>query len=115
MAEQGFLPKVISSDNGLAATRRAYEMLLEGADTLDVCVAGATLVEDDPGDYTVGFGGLPNEEGVVELDAAVMHGPSHLAGGVAALRNIRNPSQVARLVMQQTDHVLLAGEGALRF
>lgn len=108
-------PKVISSDNGLEATRRAYELLLQGADTLDACVAGATLVEDDTQDYTVGYGGLPNEDGVVELDAAVMHGPTHQAGGVAALRNVRHPTQVARLVMQQTDHVLLAGDGALRF
>lgn len=107
--------KVIASENGLEATRAAYKLLLEGADTLDAAVAGVTLVEDDPNDTSVGYGGLPNEDGVVELDAAVMHGPTHRAGAVAALRNIRHAAQVARLVMEQTDHQLLVGEGALRF
>jgi N4-(beta-N-acetylglucosaminyl)-L-asparaginase len=64
---------------------------------------------------SVGYGGLPNEDGVVELDASVMHGPTGRGGAVASLRNIRNPSRVARLVMERTDHVLLVGEGALRF
>jgi N4-(beta-N-acetylglucosaminyl)-L-asparaginase len=110
-----FPVKVISSDNGLEATRLAYEQIVQGVDALAACVAGVTLVENDPNDNTVGYGGLPNEEGVVELDAAVMHGPTHRAGSVAALRNVKNPAQVARLVMEQTDHVLLVGEGALRF
>ncbi len=90
-------------------------MIREGADALDAVIAGVNIVEDDPNDTSVGYGGLPNEEGVVELDAAVMHGPTHRAGAVAALRNIKNPSRVARLVMERTDHVLLVGEGALRF
>jgi N4-(beta-N-acetylglucosaminyl)-L-asparaginase len=107
--------KVIASENGLEATRVAYKLLLEGADTLDAAIAGVTLVEDDPNDTSVGYGGLPNEDGVVELDAAVMHGPTHRAGAVAALRNIRHAAQVARLVMEQTDHQLLVGDGALRF
>jgi len=107
--------KVISSDNGLEAVTRAYERIAAGADTLEGVIAGVNLVEDDPNDQTVGLGGLPNEDGIVELDAAVMHGPTHRAGGVASLRGIRNPSQVAKLVMEQTDHVLLVGEGALRF
>jgi N4-(beta-N-acetylglucosaminyl)-L-asparaginase len=107
--------KVISSANGLEATRLAYQRILAGADPLDAVIAGVNLVEDDPDDMTVGYGGLPNEEGVVELDAAVMHGPTHRAGAVAALQNIKNPSKVARLVMDQTDHVLLVGEGALKF
>jgi N4-(beta-N-acetylglucosaminyl)-L-asparaginase len=107
--------KVIASENGLDATRHAYKLLLQGADTLDAAVAAVTLVEDDPNDTSVGYGGLPNEDGVVELDAAVMHGPTHRAGAVAALRNIRHAAQVARLVMEQTDHQLLVGEGALRF
>lgn len=107
--------KVISSSNGLEATRRAYELLLQGADTLDAVVAGVTLVEDDPEDTSVGFGGLPNENGVVELDAAVMHGPTHRAGGVAAMQKIRHAARVAQLVMQRTDHHLLVGDGALAF
>ncbi len=110
-----FPVKAISSANGLRATQRAYELLTQGADTLDAAIAGVALIEDDPNDVTVGYGGLPNEEGVVELDAAVMHGPTHRAGAVAALRNIRHPAQVAKYVLEQTDHVLLVGEGALRF
>jgi N4-(beta-N-acetylglucosaminyl)-L-asparaginase len=107
--------KSIASHNGLEATRRAYELLGQGADTLDAVVAGVTLVEDDPTETTVGYGGLPNEAGVVELDAAVMHGPTHRAGAVAALQKIRHPARVAQLVMQQTRRVLLVGEGALAF
>jgi N4-(beta-N-acetylglucosaminyl)-L-asparaginase len=107
--------KVISSSNGLEATRRAYELLSKGADTLDAVVAGVTLVEDDPQDTSVGYGGLPNENGVVELDAAVMHGPTHRAGGVAAMEKIRHAARVAQLVMERTDHHLLVGEGALAF
>lgn len=114
-AKGSFPLKVISSANGLEATRKAFELLKQGADPLDAAIAGVNLVEDDPEDTSVGYGGLPNEEGVVELDAAVMHGPTHQAGAVAALRNVRYPSKVARLVMDQTDHVLLVGEGALRF
>jgi N4-(beta-N-acetylglucosaminyl)-L-asparaginase len=106
---------VISSDNGLSATRRAYDLIVAGADPLDATIAGVNLVEDDPEDNTVGLGGLPNEDGVVELDSAVMHGPTHKAGAVAALRGIRNPSKVARLVLRETDHVLLVGDGALEF
>jgi N4-(beta-N-acetylglucosaminyl)-L-asparaginase len=106
---------VISSDNGLEATKRAYERIVAGADTLDAAIEGVGIVEDDPEDTSVGYGGLPNEDGIVELDASVMHGPTHQAGAVAALRNVRHPAQVAKLVMQQTDHVLLVGEGALRF
>ncbi|HUN82670.1 MAG TPA: N(4)-(beta-N-acetylglucosaminyl)-L-asparaginase, partial [Phycisphaerae bacterium] len=82
---------------------------------LDAVIASVNVVEDDPNDHSVGLGGLPNEDGVVELDSSVMHGPSHKAGAVAALHNIKNPSCVAKLVMQRTDHVLLVGEGALRF
>jgi N4-(beta-N-acetylglucosaminyl)-L-asparaginase len=110
-----FPVRVISSANGLRSTRRAYQMILDGEDTLKACVAGVNIVEDDPLDTSVGYGGLPNEVGVVQLDSAVMHGPTHLAGGVACLENIRHPSRVAYLVMQQTDHVLLVGEGALQF
>jgi len=105
----------ISSGNGPRATARAYEMLIGGADPLDAIVAGVKIVEDDPNDMTVGYGGLPNEEGIVELDASVMHGPTHRAGAVASLRNIKNPAAVAREVARRTDHCLIVGEGALKF
>lgn len=106
---------VISSANGLACCARAMSLVKAGKDTLEAVIAGVNLNEDDPKDTSVGYGGLPNEEGIVELDASVMHGPTRRCGSVAALRNIRNPSKVARLVMEQTDHIMLVGEGALRF
>jgi N4-(beta-N-acetylglucosaminyl)-L-asparaginase len=106
---------VVSSGNGLRACTRAMELLHKGADTLDAVIAGVNIVEEDPEDNTVGYGGLPNEDGVVELDASVMHGPTRRAGSVASIRNIKTPSKVARLVMEQTDHIMLVGEGALRF
>jgi N4-(beta-N-acetylglucosaminyl)-L-asparaginase len=105
----------VSSANGLRALETVMGVLRTGADALDAVIAGVNIVENDPEDTSVGYGGLPNEEGVVELDAAVMHGPTHRAGAVAALRNIKTPSKVARLVMERTDHVLLVAEGALRF
>ncbi len=107
--------KVISSENGQSATRKAWDLINAGSDPLDAVVAGVALVEADPDDTSVGFGGLPNERGVVELDAAVMHGPSHKAGAVASLQNIRHPAQVALQVLRRTDHVLLVGSGALDF
>ena len=91
------------------------ELIKAGADPLDAAIAGVAIVEADPTDRTVGLGGIPNEEGVVELDAAVMHGPTHGGGAVASLRNIVHPAAVARLVMKRTDHCLLVGEGALKF
>ena len=108
-------PIVISSANGRRAVDRAMEMMRQGEDTLDAVIAGVNIVEDDPNDRRVGYGGAPNEDGVVELDSCVMHGPSNGAGAVASLRNIKNPSRVAKMVMERTDHVLLVGEGALRF
>ena len=108
-------PIAISSANGTRAIDRAMEMMRQGEDTLDAVVAGVNIVEDDPNDRSVGYGGLPNEDGVVELDSCVMHGPSNGAGAVASIRNIKNPSSVAKVVMERTDHVLLVGEGALRF
>ena len=108
-------PVAISSGNGMPAVTRAVEMMGRGTDPLEAVVAGVTLVEDDPDDMSVGYGGLPNEQGVVELDASVMHGPTHKAGAVAALQDIRNPAQVALRVLQRTDHVMLVGEGALAF
>ena len=108
-------PVVISSTNGTSAVTEAMKRMRAGADATVAVVEGVTLVEDDPDDMSVGYGGLPNEDGVVELDSCCMHGPSHKAGAVAALRNIKTPSQVARLVMERTDHVMLVGDGALRF
>ena len=116
LPEPGNYPvKAVSSANGLEATKKAYELILQGKDPLEAVVAGVAIVEADPQDTSVGYGGLPNEEGIVELDAAVMHGPTHRAGSVAALRNIKHPAQVALKVMQLTDHELLVGEGALQF
>src|SRR3989440_3495037 len=106
---------VVSSGNGARACARAMELLKAGADTLDAVIAGVNINEEDPEDTSVGYGGLPNEEGVVELDASVMHGPTRRAGSVASIRGIKTPSKIARLVMTESDHVMLAGEGALRF
>lgn len=106
---------VVSSGNGLRACKRAMDTLRQGRDTLDAVIAGVNINEEDPEDSSVGYGGLPNEEGVVELDASVMHGPTRRAGSVAAIRNIKTPSKVAKLVMERSDHVMLVGEGALRF
>lgn len=119
----GSRPVVIASMNGhnrpkgrpASCIEEAMAMLKAGDDPLDAVIAGVNIVEDDPDDDSVGLGGLLNEDGVVELDASVMHGPTHKAGAVASLRNIRNPSKVAKLVMTRTDHVLIVGEGALRF
>jgi N4-(beta-N-acetylglucosaminyl)-L-asparaginase len=107
--------KVIASHNGLAAAARARELLLAGARPLDACVEGVTLVEDDPHEHSVGYGGIPNEDGIVELDAGVMDGKTHRGAGVAGLRNVRHPSRVARLLLEQTHRVLLVGDGALQF
>jgi N4-(beta-N-acetylglucosaminyl)-L-asparaginase len=104
---------VISSANGLQACAKAMEIIQGGGDTLDAVVAGVNIVEEDPNDTSVGYGGLPNELGVVELDASVMHGPTNRAGAVSSIRNIKCPSKVAKLVLEQTDHVMLTGQGAL--
>lgn len=108
-------PVAISSANGLGAVAEAMRLIQNGADALDAVVGGVNLVEEDPADLTVGYGGLPNAEGVVQLDSAVMHGPTGRAGSVAAIEGIKYPSKVARLVLQRTDHVLLVAEGAQRF
>ncbi len=107
--------KIIASHNGLAAAARARELLLAGASPLEACVEGVTLVEDDPREHSVGYGGIPNEDGVVELDAGVMDGKTRRGAGVAALQSVRHPSRVARLLLEQTHRVLLVGEGALQF
>jgi len=109
------MPKVIASHNGTAATELAYRRIVAGVDVVEACVDGVGLVEADPEDLTVGYGGLPNADGVVQLDAAVMHGPTHRVGAVAALERVRHASRVALYVMQRTDRVQLAGAGALQF
>jgi N4-(beta-N-acetylglucosaminyl)-L-asparaginase len=108
-------PVIISSANGLKTCEKAFELIGQGAHALDAVVAGINIVEDDPKDQSVGYGGLPNEDGVVQLDACVMDGPLHRTGAVACLEKIKNPSSVALLVARRTDHCLLVGEGALRF
>ena len=108
-------PAAISSSNGLGAVARAMEAIVAGEDTLDAAVEGVKIQELDPTDMSVGYGGLPNEEGVVQLDASCMHGPSKRAGAVAALEGIKTPSEIARLVLKYTDHIMLVGEGAKRF
>lgn len=107
--------KVIASDNGLESVRLAHRLIAEGADTLEAVVSGVTLVEEDPEELTVGYGGLPNEAGEVEIDAAAMHGPTHRAGAVAAVKNVKQAARLALKVMESTDHILLAGEGAESF
>jgi len=108
-------PLVISSLNGLTACSIARDWIRSGKDTLDAVIAGVNTVELDPNDHSVGYGGLPNEDGVVELDASCMHGPSRRGGAVGAIRGIKTPSKIAQLVLEQTDHMFLVGEGALRF
>jgi N4-(beta-N-acetylglucosaminyl)-L-asparaginase len=108
-------PVAISSRNGLAAVQRAGQLVASGTDTLDAAVEGVKIVELDPNDASVGYGGLPNADGVVQLDASCMHGPTRRAGAVACLEGIKTPSVVAKYVLLYTDHVLLVGEGAKRF
>ncbi len=108
-------PVVIASRNGLAATALAMELIEAGSDTLDAVVEAVAIVEADPEDTSVGYGGLPNALGVVQLDASVMHGPTRGAGAVGALEGFKHPAQVARAVMQYTDHVFLVGSGAGQF
>ena len=108
-------PVAIASANGGEAVRHALATLHSGGDTLEAIVEGVNIVELDPDDMTVGFGGLPNEDGVVQLDASVMHGPSRGAGAVGALEGVKTPSRVAVAVMRHTDHVMLVGAGAQQF
>ncbi|MFL5579596.1 MAG: isoaspartyl peptidase/L-asparaginase, partial [Gemmatimonadaceae bacterium] len=115
-------PTIVSSANGYRTDpsgkrgiQVAWDRLVAGADPLDAAIAGVNVVELDPTDQSVGLGGLPNEEGVVQLDASCMHGPTRRAGAVAALEGIATPALVAKAVMDYTDHILLVGEGAKRF
>jgi N4-(beta-N-acetylglucosaminyl)-L-asparaginase len=100
---------------GRQVTQAGWDILSEGGNIIAAVENGTNVVELDPEDTTVGYGGLPNEEGVVELDASIMYGPTHNCGAVAALRNIKTPTSVARLVMERSDHMMLVGKGAQRF
>jgi N4-(beta-N-acetylglucosaminyl)-L-asparaginase len=115
VAAQGKRPLVISSANGVHALDRGMDILKKGGDTLDAVIAAVSVVEDDPKVDSVGYGGLPNEEGEVELDASCMHGPTGRAGSVASVRRIKNVARLAKTVMEKTNHVMIVGDGARRF
>ncbi|MFM9957046.1 MAG: isoaspartyl peptidase/L-asparaginase [Phycisphaerales bacterium] len=108
-------PILVGSWNAGPATAKAAALFVAGTPMLDAVVAGIALIEDDPAEMSVGYGGLPNEEGIVELDGAVMDGPRHKAGAVAGLKGVRHAAAVALNVLRRTDHALLVGEGALKF
>ena len=108
-------PVVVASANGIRGVAKAYEMIVAGRDPLDAIIAGVNIQELDPDDQSVGLGGLPNEHGVVQLDASCMHGPTKRAGAVACLEDIATPSLVAKAVMDYTDHILLVGRDARQF
>src|SRR6266581_6521004 len=120
---RGVTPVVVAAANGnrskdaagLTCVAKAFNMITAGSDVLDACIAGVNIVELDPEDTSVGYGGLPNSNGVVQLDASVMHGPKKMGGSVACLEGVRTPSLVAKKVMEETDHVLLVGRDAQRF
>jgi N4-(beta-N-acetylglucosaminyl)-L-asparaginase len=117
---KGFKPVVVASANGnkyknggpRTCVQEAFERMTRGEDVLDACIAGVNIVELDPEDDSVGYGGLPNADGVVQLDSSCMHGPKKRAGAVACIEGVRTPSLVAKAVMEQTDHHLLVGKGA---
>src|SRR5512139_3542223 len=124
LAPRAVKPVVISSSNGnhfknggpVTCVEKAFTMIVQqGTDVLDALIAGVNIVELDPEDSSVGYGGLPNADGVVQLDSCCMHGPRKRAGGVGALEGVRTPSLVAKAVMDHTDHHLLVGAGAQAF
>src|SRR3982751_449275 len=123
VTSKGVKPVVISSANGnhfknggdVTCVQKAFVLITQGSDVLDALIAGVNIVELDPTDDSVGYGGLPNAEGVVQLDSCCMHGPRRQAGGVAAIEGVRTPSLVAYKVMQETDYHLMAGKGAQGF
>ena len=108
-------PVIVTRETGDNTVAEAYAMLEHGADTLDAALHICQGREDDPNDHSVGLGGLPNEDGVVELDACVMHGPTRRAGAVAAVQNIRHAALLAETVMRRTAHVMIVGSGAEKF
>lgn len=111
-------PMIITShanETGRRAMEATWETLRAGGAAVDAVERATNIIEEDPEDTSVGYGGLPNERGVVQLDASIMDGKTYNAGSVAALENIKHPSSIARLVMERTDHVMLIGAGALEF
>ena len=116
-------PVVVASGNGQqyknggdkTCVETAFERMTKGEDVLDALIAGVNIVELDPADTSVGYGGLPNADGVVQLDSSVMHGPTKRAGAVASIEGVRTPSLVAKRVMEETDHHLIVGLDAQRF
>jgi N4-(beta-N-acetylglucosaminyl)-L-asparaginase len=108
-------PVLVASANGIRGVQKAFDLLMQGADTLDAAIEAVKIQELDPNDDSVGYGGLPNAAGVVQLDASCMHGPTKRAGAVGCLENIKTPSEVAKLVLKYTNNVFLVGEGAKRF
>jgi N4-(beta-N-acetylglucosaminyl)-L-asparaginase len=117
-SKSGKIPIILCSrdeDWGKKVNQPGWEILSQGGHILDAVEKSANVTELDPEDMSVGYGGLPNENGVVELDASIMYGPTHNCGSVASLRHIKTPSSVARLVMERTDHIMLVGKGALKF
>ena len=123
ITQGGIKPVVIASANGhrfknggnVTAVQKAFTMMMQGTDVLDAVIAGVNIVELDPLDDSVGYGGLPNADGVVQLDSSCMHGPKKRAGAVAALEGVRTPSLVAKAVLETTDHHLIVGKGAQLF
>jgi N4-(beta-N-acetylglucosaminyl)-L-asparaginase len=114
--DKGTRPLIITShtnETGQKALEAGWEILAKGGSAVDAVEKAANIIEVDPEDTSVGYGGLPNERGIVQLDASFMDGKTYSAGAVACLENIKTPVSVAKLVMQHTDHVLLAGAGAL--
>jgi len=108
-------PCVVASRNGIRGVARAMELIGRGTDTLDAVVEAVKIQELDPNDQSVGYGGLPNAEGVVQLDASCTHGPTKRAGAVGCLEGIKTPSEVAKCVLKYTNHILLVGQGAQDF
>ncbi len=123
LVQSGIKPVVVASANGnrfknggdMTVVQKAFSMMAQGADVLDSVVAGVNIVELDPLDDSVGYGGLPNADGVVQLDSSCMHGPKKRAGAVASLEGVRAPSLVAKSVLETTDHHLIVGKGAQMF
>ena len=114
----GKIPIIVTShrnETGQRAMEVGWEILTQGGSAVDAVEKAANVIEVDPEDSSVGYGGLPNERGIVQLDASIMDGKTYNAGAVACLENIKTPSSVARIVMERTDHVLLVGKGALEF